>query len=134
MAHAGDRKPPMDGAASGGEVERVGLVPPRTAPVVLVPVSGRVHVVTAADHHAVDDVEKLIEFVTAANEEMSRSIAELVRVARDAHTSGEDASEELRASTGMSLARLIDVEQRMAALRKGLWANGQAAAPEAAAG
>ncbi len=75
--------------------------------------------------------EKLIEFVTAANEEMSRSIAELVRVARDAHTSGEDASEELRASTGMSLARLIDVEQRMAALRKGLWANGQAA-PEAA--
>lgn len=73
--------------------------------------------------------EKLIDFVAAANEEMTRSIAELVRAARDAHASGEEASSELIASTGMGLARLIDVEQRMATLRKGLWSNGKEAHP-----
>ncbi|MEM9068140.1 MAG: dynamin family protein [Myxococcota bacterium] len=69
--------------------------------------------------------EKLIEFVTAANEETSRSIAELVRTAREARQDGAGASEELASATGMNLARLVDVEQRMQGLRKSLWANGK---------
>ena len=67
---------------------------------------------------------KLIEFVAQASEELTKSIAELVRTAREAHADGEAATEELVAGTGMSLSRLVDVEQRMESLRKSLWANG----------
>lgn len=69
--------------------------------------------------------EKLIEFVTAANEEMSQSIAELVRAAREARHAGDDSAVALTENTGMSLARLVDVEQRMTTLRKSIWANGK---------
>lgn len=69
--------------------------------------------------------EKLIGFVTAASEEMTRSIAELVRAARDARRSGSDSAGALVANTGMSLARLAEVEQRMQTLRQQLWTNGK---------
>lgn len=64
--------------------------------------------------------EKLIAFVTAASEEMSRSIAELVRAARDARRSGDAVPGELLANSSMTLARLAEVEQRMRALRESL--------------
>lgn len=69
--------------------------------------------------------EKLIEFVTAANDEMTKSIAELVRAAREARQEGEASSAKLSDNTGMSLAQLVDVEQRMTTLRKSIWANGK---------
>jgi len=74
--------------------------------------------------------EKLIEFVATANEEMTRSIAELVRAAKDARAEGESAQSELKANTGMTLARLAEVHEKMDTLRKTLWANGKAAEPE----
>ena len=69
--------------------------------------------------------EKLIEFVAAANEEMTKSIAELVRAARDAKSEGQAAQTELKTNTGMSLARLVEVESKITGLRRTLWANGK---------
>ena len=70
--------------------------------------------------------DKLVEFVTEANTEMTRSIAELVRAARDAKAKGEQSQSELQSDTGEQLARLADVSTRMSKLRKGLWTNGHA--------
>ncbi|MEM1415357.1 MAG: dynamin family protein [Myxococcota bacterium] len=71
--------------------------------------------------------EKLITFVTQATEETSKSIAELVRAARDAKQEGEVAQTMLSDETGMSLTRLTEVEAQITSLRKSLWANGHAA-------
>lgn len=69
--------------------------------------------------------QKLMTFVTAANEDMMRSIAELVRVARDAQNEGEVALGAFQGSTGMSLAQVHEVEGRLGEMRKHLWANGK---------
>ncbi len=70
--------------------------------------------------------EKLIAFVEAANTEVTRSMAELVRAAREAKAEGDTAEAELQGGTSMQLAQLIDVEGRLRTLRSGLWANGHA--------
>ncbi|MEO0323742.1 MAG: dynamin family protein [Myxococcota bacterium] len=70
--------------------------------------------------------EKLITFVTQATEETTKSIAELVRAARDAKAEGEVAQNLLQDETGMSLTRLVEVEGKIETLRKSLWANGHA--------
>ncbi len=70
--------------------------------------------------------EKLIEFVAAANQEMSRSVAELVRAARTAKSGGEAAQTGMRTDVGMGLARLQDISGRLESLRTHLWANGKA--------
>ena len=75
--------------------------------------------------------EKLVAFVASANEELSRSIAELVRTARDARQSGSDALEELESGSGMGLVRLADVQQRMETMRRSLWSNGKGTEAEA---
>ncbi len=68
--------------------------------------------------------DKLVEFVKSASEEMTRSMAEVVRHARTAKASGEGETMRVREEAGMSLTRLGAVEQKMATLRAGLWANG----------
>lgn len=76
----------------------------------------------------IDEVgDKLLHFVSAANAEVTRSIAELVRTAREAGQRGDVAREELSSATGMNLARLGEVESKMSQVRKTLWANGSAA-------
>ncbi|MCB9619349.1 MAG: dynamin family protein [Sandaracinus sp.] len=73
----------------------------------------------------IDEVgEKLLHFVSAANAEVTKSVAELVRTAREATQRGDEAKVELTSATGMSLARLADVEGRMTRTRQTLWANG----------
>jgi hypothetical protein len=68
--------------------------------------------------------DKLVEFVKSASEEMTRSMAEVVRFARTAKASGEEETMRVREEAGMSLTRLGAVEQKMGTLRAGLWANG----------
>jgi GTPase SAR1 family protein len=68
--------------------------------------------------------DKLVEFVKTASEEMTRSMAEVVRHARTAKASGEDETMRVREEAGMSLTRLGAVEQKMGSLRAALWANG----------
>lgn len=76
----------------------------------------------------IDEVgDKLLHFVSAANSEVTRSIAELVRTAREAGQRGDVARDELTSATGMNLARLGEVESKMSQVRKTLWANGSAA-------
>lgn len=73
----------------------------------------------------IDEVgEKLLHFVSAANTDVTKSVAELVRTAREASQRGGSAKEELTSATGMSLVRLADVESRMTRTRQTLWANG----------
>lgn len=68
--------------------------------------------------------DRLVAFVQDANEEMTRSIAELVRTAREAREDGSEAEKELESGASMALVRLTDVDQRMEVLRKSLWTNG----------
>jgi len=72
--------------------------------------------------------DKLVEFVRTANEEVSRSIAEVVRTARTARSSGEEELEELTETVGSALGRLAAVTDKMETLRKSLWTNGTGAA------
>ncbi|MBX3274308.1 MAG: dynamin family protein [Sandaracinaceae bacterium] len=68
--------------------------------------------------------DKLVEFVRAANEETTRSIAEVVRAARTARAAGAEELEELTQTVGGALGRLKVVTDRMAAQRRSLWTNG----------
>jgi tRNA U34 5-carboxymethylaminomethyl modifying GTPase MnmE/TrmE len=68
--------------------------------------------------------DKLVEFVKNANEEVTRSIAEVVRHARDARQQGAGELSMLESQTGMAVTRLASVEQKMTAIRTALWANG----------
>lgn len=72
--------------------------------------------------------DKLIDFVRNANEELVRSIAEVVRRAREARRQGEAELRVLHEQTGMALARLQAVEQKMTGLRAALWVDGLGAA------
>ncbi len=67
--------------------------------------------------------DKLISFVKSANEELSRSIAEVVRHVRETRQRGDVDLASLESQTGMSLARLHAIEQKMTSLRTGLWTN-----------
>jgi ribosome biogenesis GTPase A len=71
--------------------------------------------------------DKLISFVKSANEELSRSIAEVVRHVREARQRGDLDVASLESQTGMSLARLHAIEQKMTSLRTGLWSIGKVA-------
>ncbi|MCA9608036.1 MAG: hypothetical protein KC619_20650, partial [Myxococcales bacterium] len=68
--------------------------------------------------------DKLVEFVRAANEETTRSIAEVVRAARHARSAGEEELEDLTQTVGGALGRLKIVTDRMATQRRSLWTNG----------
>jgi ribosome biogenesis GTPase A len=73
----------------------------------------------------IDDIgDKLVEFVRSASEEMTRSIAEVVRHARDAKAEGEGRVESVKDDAVMALGRLTSVESRMASMRTALWSNG----------
>lgn len=65
--------------------------------------------------------DKLVEFVRTANEEVTRSIAEVVRAAREARSSGEEELEELEQTVGTSLTRISALRTKMEDLRKSLW-------------
>jgi polyhydroxyalkanoate synthesis regulator phasin len=73
--------------------------------------------------------DKLVDFVKNASEELTRSMAEVVRHAREAQSRGEVEVGRVREETGMALSRLTTVEQQMGALRTSLWANGSGHAP-----
>lgn len=75
--------------------------------------------------------DRLVEFVKNANEELTRSIAEVVRHAREARQKGEGEISALTQQTGMSLARLTSVEGKMTNLRTSLWTNGSGASAAA---
>ncbi|MFK7985737.1 MAG: dynamin family protein [Sandaracinaceae bacterium] len=77
--------------------------------------------------------DKLVEFVKTANEEMTRSIAEVVRTARTARESGEDELDELEQVVGTTLGRITSLTAKMEALRKSLW-TGEGAAEVVADG
>lgn len=68
--------------------------------------------------------DKLVEFVRTANEEMTRSIAEVVRAAREAKLSGKEEIEELAETVGTALSRLKSINTKMESLRKSLWTDG----------
>ena len=68
--------------------------------------------------------DKLVDFVKGASEEVTRSMAEVVRHASHAKAEGEGETLRVREEAGMALARLGAVEQKMGALRTALWANG----------
>jgi GTPase SAR1 family protein len=73
--------------------------------------------------------DKLVDFVKNASEELTRSMAEVVRHAREAQSRGEVEVGRVREETGMALSRLGTVEQEMSALRTSLWANGSGKPP-----
>jgi hypothetical protein len=66
--------------------------------------------------------KRLTDFVAQANAEMTRSVAELIRGARDARSRGEGALAELSSETGMTLVQLADERSHMEKLRASLWA------------
>jgi signal recognition particle receptor subunit beta len=77
----------------------------------------------------IDDFgDKLVEFVRTANEEVSRSIAEVVRTAREARSEGAERLDDLEQVVGTALGRLGAVDDKMETLRKSLWTNGKGAA------
>jgi small GTP-binding protein len=71
--------------------------------------------------------DKLVEFVAQVNEEMTRSLADVIRAAREARDEGADELARVEADTGSVLARLGAVEDRMKAQRTSLWSNGKGA-------
>lgn len=73
--------------------------------------------------------DKLVEFVKTANEEVSRSIAEVVRTARSARAEGEEELEELEQTVGTSLGRLKALADKMETVRKSLWVEPVAPSP-----
>jgi len=72
--------------------------------------------------------DRLVDFVRSANEEMTRSIAEVVRAAREAKNAGDDKLHDLEQVVSTAGARLAAVEDKMQTLRAALWANGSPAA------
>jgi gas vesicle protein len=73
--------------------------------------------------------DKLVDFVKTASEEMTRSIAEVVRHARDAKAEGAERTSVVKEEAAMSLGRLAAVEHRMSTMRTSLWANGSGTPP-----
>jgi len=65
--------------------------------------------------------EKLTKFVASASEEMTRSVAELLRAARSARGESAEAQSALEARATSTITRLGGLEQRLEGLRAGLW-------------
>ncbi len=65
--------------------------------------------------------DKLVEFVRTANEEVTRSIAEVVRAVREARAEGAEQLDDLEQVVGTALGRLGAVDDKMETLRKSLW-------------
>jgi ribosome biogenesis GTPase A len=79
----------------------------------------------SAFERQIDDFgDKLVDFVKGASEELTRSMAEVVRHARTAKSEGEVETLRVREEAGIALSRLVAVEMKMGALRTALWANG----------
>jgi hypothetical protein len=74
--------------------------------------------------------DRLIEFMEKASEEMTRSIADVVRAAKRAKDRGDEARAELESSTGPMLSRIAGVEDRMKSQRNALWADLKAEAAD----
>jgi small GTP-binding protein len=66
--------------------------------------------------------DKLVEFVRSANEDVSRSIAEVVRTAREARAAGAEKLDDLEQAVSTSLGRLRGLEDKMETIRRSLWA------------
>ncbi len=66
--------------------------------------------------------DRLAHFVTTASDELTRSVAEVLRAASVAKREGDAAREDLERRTAMSSAQLAACIGRMDAQRKGLWA------------
>ena len=60
-----------------------------------------------------------------ASEEMTRSIADVIRVAKTAREEGDLAITKLESTTGTVTARLATVEDQMKQRRNSLWSNGK---------
>jgi ribosome biogenesis GTPase A len=73
--------------------------------------------------------DKLVEFVKTANEEVTRSIAEVVRTARTARVEGAEELQDLEQTVGTSLGRLKAVADKMETLRRSLWIEPAAPTP-----
>jgi small GTP-binding protein len=71
--------------------------------------------------------DRLVEFVRTANEEMTRSIAEVVRTAREARVAGAERLDDLGQTVGTSIGRLGGLTDKMETLRRSLWTNGATA-------
>lgn len=65
----------------------------------------------------------LAHFVTSASDELTRSVAEVLRAASHAKREGDAAREDLDRRTAMSSARLAAATSRMDTQRKALWAT-----------
>ncbi len=74
--------------------------------------------------------DKLVEFVRTANEESTRSIAEVVRAAQHARAVGSEELEDLTQNVAGALGRLKIVTDKMSAQRRSLWTNGGGADAE----
>lgn len=66
--------------------------------------------------------DRLAHFVTSASEELTRSVAEVLRAASRAKVDGDSAREDLDRRTAMSSVRLAAATSRMETQRKALWA------------
>jgi ribosome biogenesis GTPase A len=71
-----------------------------------------------------DFAQRLLEFVAKINDEMTRSIAELVQKAAATAEQGEGARDMLESEAGMTLVKLADLEGGLEGVRRGLWSNG----------
>jgi ribosome biogenesis GTPase A len=67
--------------------------------------------------------DRLAHFVTSASDELTRSVAEVLRAASFAKTEGDAARDDLERRTGMSSVQLAAVTTRMEAQRNALWAQ-----------
>jgi GTPase SAR1 family protein len=65
--------------------------------------------------------DRLAMFVRTANEDMTRSIAEVVRTAREARSAGAERIDGLTQAVSTSLARLRGLEDKMETVRRALW-------------
>jgi len=74
----------------------------------------------AFDERIDDFADKLVAFLAEANEEVTRSIAELVRSAQAAQRAGASSLAALEEDTSMSRVRLADVRSRMLQMRAAL--------------
>jgi ribosome biogenesis GTPase A len=65
--------------------------------------------------------DKLVDFVRSVNEDMTRSIAEVVRTAREARAAGAERLDDLEQAVATSLGRLRGLEDKMETIRRSLW-------------
>ncbi len=78
----------------------------------------------ALDDRIDEFAQRLLDFVAKINDEMTRSIAELVQKAASAAGAGQAARDALEADAGMTLVKLADLEGSLEGIRRSLWANG----------